>query len=223
MHHLYCPSSLRLNQKKDMETNSLLKKVNWLLAASIVLLVLTLAVGSSLFVSCESAKSETPLTIDYTKEQLIERGAYLVNTSACHDCHSPKVMTPNGPEPDPERLLSGHPSDLQLPVINKEAMKDWVLFNQHNTASVGPWGASFSANISSDETGIGNWTEEQFFRAIREGKYKGLEGSRSLLPPMPWQVYKNMTDHDIRSIFEYLKSTRPINNVVPAPRSPGNF
>jgi hypothetical protein len=151
-----------------METKSLLRKVNWLLAASIILLVLTLAAGSSLVVSCESVRSETPPSIDYTKEQLIERGAYLVNTSACHDCHSPKVMTPNGPEPDPERLLSGHPSDLPLPVINKDATKGWVLFNEHNTASVGPWGISFSANISSDETGIGNWSEEQFFTALRK-------------------------------------------------------
>jgi hypothetical protein len=206
-----------------METNSLLRKVNWLLAASIIVLIITLAAGSSLFISCESAKSETSPPLDYSKEELVNRGAYLVNTSACHDCHSPKVMTPKGPEPDPGRLLSGHPSELPLPVINKEAMKDWVLFNQHNTASAGPWGVSFSANISSDETGIGNWTEEQFFRAIRKGKYKGLEGSRSLLPPMPWQVYGNMTDTDIRAIFEYLKSTKPIRNIVPSPISPSDI
>jgi hypothetical protein len=38
-------------------------------------------------------------------------------------------MKPNGPEPDPERLLSGYPEDMPLPEIKKEALKDWVLFN----------------------------------------------------------------------------------------------
>ncbi|MCB9297006.1 MAG: hypothetical protein H6559_28375 [Lewinellaceae bacterium] len=45
-----------------------------------------------------------------------------------------------------------------------------------------PWGVSYAANLTSDDTGIYLWTEAQFFRAIREGKYKGLEGSRPLLP-----------------------------------------
>lgn len=85
------------------------------------------------------------------------------------------------------------------------------------TSAVGPWGMSFTANISSDETGIGNWKEEQFIKALREGKYKGLDQSRPLLPPMPWFVYKNMTDDDLRSIFAFLKSSKPVKNVVPAP------
>ncbi len=86
------------------------------------------------------------------------------------------------------------------------------------TNAVGPWGVSFAANISSDETGIGNWTEEQFLTALRKGKYKGMEGSRDLLPPMPWFVYKNFSDEDIRSIFAYLRSGKPVKNIVPAPK-----
>jgi len=129
-------------------------------------------------------------------------------------------MTPNGPSPDPEKLLSGHPADLPLASFDKDLVKDWILFNPHLTAIAGPWGVSFAANITADETGIGNWTEEQFFRAIRQGKYKGLEGGRPLLPPMPWQVYRVMTDDDLKAIFQYLKSTKPISNVVPAPIAP---
>lgn len=128
-----------------------------------------------------------------------------------------KVFTINGPEPDPARLLSGRPSDLPIPVVNRKAMEDWILFNPHLTAIAGPWGVSFAANVSSDETGIGNWTEEQFFRAIKEGRYKGLKGGRPLLPPMPWQVYRNMNDDDLKSIFLYLKSSKPVRNIVPAP------
>ena len=53
-----------------------------------------------------------------------------------------------------------------------------------------------------------------------DGKYKGLENSRPLLPPMPWQMYQNMTNEDLRSVFAYLKSLPAIKNVVPAPQSP---
>jgi hypothetical protein len=94
------------------------------------------------------------------------------------------------------------------------------MFGQHFTAAAGPWGVSFAANLTSDESGIGNWTEEQFFKAIREGKSKGMDNTRPLLPPMPWENFKNLTDDDLRAMFAYLKSTKPVRNVVPAPIPP---
>ena len=206
-----------------METTSLLKKVNWLLATSVIVLIATLAMGSALFVSCDPAKSEEISKLDYTKEQLIARGKYLVNTSACHDCHTPKIMTPKGPELDTTRLLSGYPSSAPTPKVNKNALKDWVLMSPDLTSAAGPWGVSFAANLTSDETGTGNWTEEQFFTAIRKGKYKGLEGGRSLLPPMPWQVYSGMTDTDLKAIYEYLQTTKPVSNIVPGPIAPDDI
>jgi hypothetical protein len=138
----------------------------------------------------------------------------------CNDCHTPKIMGKFGPEPDPQRLLSGHPSKLPLAKVEPAPLKDWVLFNHMSTAVVGPWGVSFAANITSDVSGIGNWTEEQFFTAIRKGKYKGMENGRNLLPPMPWPAYAKATDEELRAIFAYLKSTPPIENVVPAPIPP---
>lgn len=74
------------------------------------------------------------------------------------------------------------------------------------TAWTGPWGISYSANLTPDETGTGNWTEEQFIRAIREGKSKGLQNGRSLLPPMPWQTLRIMKDEELKAIFAYLKN-----------------
>lgn len=154
-----------------------------------------------------------------TEAELIERGRYLVETMGCHDCHSPKVMSPHGPELDPTRLLSGYRADAQLPPVPKDAA-GWALFNMELTAAVGPWGTTFSANLTSDETGIGNWTEEQFKRAITKGLYKGLEGSRPLLPPMPWQNLQHLKEEDIHAIFTFLKNTKPVENVVPAPLPP---
>lgn len=150
----------------------------------------------------------------------IERGRYLVEIMGCNDCHSPKLMGPQGPYLDPDRILSGYPAERPLPPLpaNNEG---WALMAMDLTAAVGPWGTSFAANLTSDETGIGNWTEEQFERALRHGLYKGLEGSRPLLPPMPWQNFVDMKKEDLSAVFAYLKSTKPVENVVPAPIPPG--
>ena len=55
---------------------------------------------------------------------------------------------------------------------------------------------------------------------MREGKYKGLDNTRPLMPPMPVEAYKYMTDSDIEAIFVYLKTIEPIENVVPGYQPP---
>jgi mono/diheme cytochrome c family protein len=148
-------------------------------------------------------------------DSLVKRGAYLVSIMGCNDCHTPKKMGPHGPEFDTDRTLSGHPAEMPVAKYDTGTAKNWILFNQMLTNYVGPWGISFSANLTPDSTGIGSWTEAQFFKAIREGKYKGLDNTRPLLPPMPWQEYRNASDEDLRAVFAYLKSNKPIRNVVP--------
>ncbi len=173
-------------------------------------------------VSCTDP--EQPLTEPASGEpslkELADRGKYLVEIMGCHDCHSPKIMTPTGPRFDPERLLSGHPANEMNPPAAPNANPGYVLFGMGGTTAVGPWGTSFSGNLTSDASGIGNWTEAQFKRAITQGLYKGLEGSRPLLPPMPWENYKNISDADVHAIYTYLQSTKPVENVVPAPIPP---
>lgn len=182
--------------------------------------ILSLLATTMFFAGCSSKKSEQPKQDlpKLTQEALVSKGKYLVMVGGCNDCHSTKVMTDHGPEPDPSRLLSGHPQDQPLPPAIKT--QDWILFNPGLTAFVGPWGTSFAANLTPDDTGIGSWSYEQFETALRKGKYKGLEGSRMLLPPMPWQNYKDVTDEDMRAIFAYLKSLKPVNNLVPQPLPP---
>jgi hypothetical protein len=152
---------------------------------------------------------------------LEEYGGHLVMIAGCHDCHTPKKMGLHGPELDMDLALSGHPSQMPPPDVNREDLESKGLVTTNTlTAWVGPWGISFAGNITSDETGIGNWTEENFFRALREGKFKGLPDARPILPPMPIEVYQYMTDEEIRAIFAYLKLTKPIKNIVPAPQPP---
>ncbi|MBK9331179.1 MAG: hypothetical protein IPM96_01980 [Ignavibacteria bacterium] len=47
-----------------------------------------------------------------------------------------------------------------------------------------------------------------------------MPSGRTLLPPMPWEMYKHMSDDEIKAIFAYLKSLKPIKNLVPQPVPP---
>lgn len=127
-----------------------------------------------------------------------------------------------GPVPDSTRLLSGHPDGSTLPEIpqNVVAPDKWgALASNHFTAWAGPWGISFARNLTPDTAaGLGSWTPEIFIKALRTGKDMG-EG-RDILPPMPWPNFAQMTDQDLRAIFEYVRSLRPIENAVPEPISP---
>ena len=153
------------------------------------------------------------------KETPAERGKYIVSTSGCHDCHTPWVMGPKGPAPDMTRALSGHPQDLVMPPAPAPAMP-WVMTAAAtNTAWAGPWGVSFTANLTPDETGIGKWTERNFVDAIRSGKHMGR--GREILPPMPWAVYRNLTDADLKAVYAYLRTLPPVKNKVPDPLPPG--
>lgn len=168
-----------------------------------------------------SSTAVQPEPTAQTPEKLIQRGAYLVQIGGCNDCHSPKRMGAQGPEIIAETLLSGYPSDRPLVKFDSPMVKEgFSMFYPDLTAAAGPWGVSFAANLTPDETGIGNWTEEQFAKALKTGKLKGLDSGRMLLPPMPWQNYANMLDADVKAIFAYLKSIKPVKNVVPAPITP---
>lgn len=158
-------------------------------------------------------------------EASIERGRYLITLMDCNSCHTPKIMTEQGPVPDPARMLSGHPGDQPFIGFEKEdAPKgNWLLFNSDLTTAIGPWGVSFSANLTPDPSGLGNWTYEQFKMAITAGKHKGMENGRSLLPPMPWQSYAELKEEDIRAIFDYLRIIKPIENIVPPPIPPADL
>lgn len=157
-----------------------------------------------------------------SKEASIERGRYLVALMDCNSCHTPKMMTAQGPVPDPARMLSGHPADKPFEGFgeDQQPVGNWLLFNSDLTTAVGPWGVSFSANLTPDPTGLGNWTYEQFKKAVTEGKHKGIENGRMLLPPMPWQSYAELKEEDIQAIYDYLQIIKPIENIVPPPIPP---
>ncbi|UCC79457.1 MAG: diheme cytochrome c-553 [Candidatus Zixiibacteriota bacterium] len=152
-----------------------------------------------------------------------KRGKYLVDLGGCNLCHTPKLMTSLGMELDRSRLLSGHPQDGTVSEYTAEAINEegWVTkSNFHLTQWSGPWGVSFAANLTPDEiTGIGAWSEDAFIETMRTGRHLG--SGRRIQLPMPWDNFAKLTDDDLRAIFVYLKSLKPIKNSVPAPIPPG--
>jgi hypothetical protein len=154
------------------------------------------------------------------KPKQVERGKYLVTIAGCHDCHTPLKMGANGPEPDMDRALSGHPESIRITAPPPAEAGPWEnRFSGTSTAWAGPWGVSFTANLTPDrETGLGSWTLRNFRDTIRNGRHLGR--GRPLLPPMPWPMYRNMTDEDLAAVFTYLQSIPAVVNRVPEPLPP---
>lgn len=182
------------------------------LAAAALIAALALALAFHL----EAAPPAPQAGADAQKAARIERGRYLVTIAACNDCHTPFKLGPNGPEPDMTRMLSGHPQEVAFPEPPKMAEGNpWIIQGAAtNTAWAGPWGISYPINLTPDkETGLGDWTEDEFKAALRSGRHRGR--GRMILPPMPWQGWGQATDEDLAAVFAYLQSIPAIKNQVP--------
>jgi mono/diheme cytochrome c family protein len=183
-----------------------------------------------IFSRCDQGKTDKTTQKDSVQTTVAENGSFesqvkwgehIVTIAGCHDCHTPKKMGPNGPEDNMDIALSGHPAGMPDMNTNRKEIESKGLILTNLTQWVGPWGVSYTANLTSDTTtGIGNWTEDQFIYCLRNGKYMGLPEGRTLLPPMPWQSIGKMTDDELKAVFAYLQSTEPIHNIVPQPQPP---
>ena len=212
----------------------------------VTILGIALAItGLTVWFSCSS---DTTARQPVSHEEMIKRGEYLVATIGCTNCHTPKVMTPEGPKSNDAMFLAGHPQDASIPAdpFPFPNSDEWSgIFSTEGAAWAGPWGISFATNLTPDTlTGIGAWNEEVFIGAMRTGEHMG--GSRvtrpsftvsqsdsvhadkhagvkrQILPPMPWESYSKLSDEDLKSIFAYLKSLKPVENMVPAPVPPAD-
>ena len=188
-----------------------------------------------IFVRCNQDQSDkTEITTDSTQTQSLAAlptfggfenpvawGKHIVTIAGCNDCHTPKKMGPNGPEDNMDLELSGAPSQMPAINVNRKEMESKGLAVDNLSEWIGPWGISYPANITSDSTtGIGNWTEDQFILCLRKGKYGGAPNGRNLLPPMPWPNFAQMTDDELKAVFAYLQSTKPVHNIVHQPQPP---
>ena len=166
-----------------------------------------------------AAGGDAPKTTDKTPQ--IARGKYLVDIMGCHDCHTPMKLGPNGPEWDMSRALSGHPENAVLPPATLPNGY-LAMIGATFTSFTGPWGTSFTRNLTPDkETGLGDWTVEEFIATMKTGRERGK--GRPVLPPMPVQNLRALSDADIRALFAYLQSLPPVKNRTPQPVEPAGM
>src|ERR1700761_9725809 len=73
---------------------------------------------------------------------------------------------------------------------------------------VTPFGTFYGPNITPDpKIGIGDWTEDQFNRALHHGVD---DEGHYLYPVFPFTSFTNITDADAGDLFAYLKSVKPV-------------
>lgn len=72
------------------------------------------------------------------------------------------------------------------------------------------FGPVVSANITPDPSGISYYDEKLFIKVLRTGHV----GARTLNPPMPWWFFRNMNDDDLKSLFAYLRTVKPVHHRV---------
>ena len=165
-------------------------------------------VGAVIALSINSVESQS---------DMVQRGKYLVDTvGACGHCHTPRA----GAEYNMDMYLAGHPANAPYPRYNFSMMQQgiFVLTSPQMSAFSGPFGTSFASNLTPDkETGLGEWTEKMFVDAMRTGHHQGDKNNRKIFPPMPTKHYGEMNDEDLKAIWAYLRTVKPVKNEVSPP------
>ena len=124
----------------------------------------------------------------------VARGQYLATIMDCGGCHTPGSLAG---KPDRARNLAG--SDIGFG---------------------GPFGVVYPKNLTPDpETGLGQWTDAEIARAIRQGQSRN---GRPLVPVMPWPSYSVLTPEDAHALVAYLRSIPAVKFAVPSDVKPGD-
>ena len=174
----------------------------------LILCTVVLFVGSIIALSINSVESQS---------DMVQRGKYLVDAAgACGHCHTPRA----GAEYNMDMYLAGHPANAPYPRYNFSMMQQgiFILTSPQMSAFSGAFGTSFASNLTPDnETGLGEWTEKMFIDAMRTGHHQGDKSNRKIFPPMPTKHYAQMNDTDLKAIWAYLRTIKPVKNEVSPP------
>jgi len=114
-----------------------------------------------------------------------KRGEYLVTLASCSDCHTPMD--------DKGQYLAG----MEFAVGNSFKYGDARVKRA-------------AANLTPAPSGIPYYNEDLFLETIRTGRVR----ERQISDVMPWGHYRNMTDEDLKAIFAYLKTLKPVDHYV---------
>ena len=132
--------------------------------------------------------------VDYKKNtrpdtaDRVKYGEYLVTIAHCTDCHTPVTKEKM---PMMDKFLSGG-QQFKLPTFEVT-----------------------TSNITPDSaTGIGSWTEAMFLAKFRTNSTPEMLATKpgKANTIMPWSFYGTMKDHDLKAIYAYLRTVKPIKN-----------
>ncbi|AOW11326.1 c-type cytochrome [Flavobacterium gilvum] len=172
------------------------KIIKWVLLSFVILVMIVLSYVKFALPNVGELKY---LSIKPTISK-IERGKYLAShVCVCIDCHSSRNW-----------------NEFSGPLVDGTIGMGGEVFDQR----FGFPGSFYSKNIT--PSGIGDWTDAEVLRAISSGVSK--DGS-ALFPVMPHPHFGQMDKEDLESIIVYLRTLKPIKNIVPKsePDFPMNF
>jgi len=182
-----------------------------------VCILLPLLLARPVFARDPAGSPSTPQLSHLSAEA--RRGERLVANGGCNGCHTPAKVDGDRLVPDSSRLLSGYPDRFEGPGSSRLDVGWSAVAVASRSAFTGPWGTSFAANLTPDpETGLGQWTEENFVHVMRTGRH--LWSGQPFLPPMRREEFDRYSDAELRDIWAYLRSVPPVRNDVPAARPP---
>src|SRR3977135_2861560 len=172
------------------------KKVTLIILLAITVLVtlgITFTIGWRPLIGAKK-RALTDRKFEATPARLA-RGKYLVDgVMGCFGCHTDADWSKPGAPPIAGKEGSVH--------VWSDQDRPWLV----------------AANITPDkETGAGNWSDDTFARAIREGI--GHDG-RALFPIMPYPSYREMSDEDLASVIAYVRTVPAVRNQLPTTRMP---
>ncbi|WP_439880001.1 c-type cytochrome [Pontibacter sp. MBLB2868] len=159
----------------------------------VVMVIVAIAAAAVLYLQYAFPKVDAAPAIAVPKTPaLVERGEYIANhVAVCIDCHSTRDWS----------RYSG-------PLAPGTEGKGGDIFDH----SLGFPGTFYARNITSDkETGLGNWTDGEIYRAMTKGVSKNGE---PLFPLMPYKAFNQMSKQDIYSVIAYIRTLAPIKNKV---------
>ena len=140
-----------------------------------------------------------PLARGETEAEMIPRGRYIATAIQGCGCHTREK--PDGSK-DGNWQYAGSPNPA--PPVGPPANAGWTSRR---------WKKIYACNITPDpETGIGKWTEADFIRAMKTGI---TPDGRVLDAQMPWDAFQKITDRDLKSLWAYLRTIKPVKNTPP--------
>lgn len=169
----------------------------------VLIVSILVLIASTFFVVV--AQDEEVNEFGMTEEEMLERGEYLSHIGACVSCH-----TPMKEEYLTEDITLEQLQDIGWRFEDTQDLDDQLMAGGREFP-LGPFGVLVSPNLTSDDTGLGDWTDEEIEAALRIGVNRD---GRRLFPLMPYANFFNWAESDMKALIMYLRTLPAVENEI---------